>query len=231
MVPASQRPWEIPLTSNTAAPLVISAPGWEQFSAEQLISSFLSLCFSVVALVTEQRTGISGGGGVIQWTGPSIPWRSLFSSCIPDHWAGIFGIAFLSGCVQQELCDLNTITEGRLDPDTAFRNKIRFLTVFIWVLSEDKFGEFDHLPPGHCDMFWQQKCDVHLPLDYPSAFSSVPSSMKERQWEEQREVSSALCFQFTHKEGTEREGWWGGLQCFVKGNIFFNYPCLHCVKY
>lgn len=56
------------MASNTTATLVIPAPGWEQLSAEQCISAFLSLCFSIVTPVTEQRTGTSGGVEMCGWS-------------------------------------------------------------------------------------------------------------------------------------------------------------------
>jgi len=92
---------------------------------------------------------------VVQWTSVTNPWGSLFSSCIPDHWPGIFEIAFRLNSSHriQPLQKANTEAfrsqnEGKLDSDTAFR----FLVIFIWVLSEDRFAVFDCLPPGHHDV-------------------------------------------------------------------------------
>lgn len=77
---------------------------------------------------------------------------------------------------------------------------MRFLVVFVWVLSEDRLALFDCLPPSHSDMAQQQKCNRHLPFAYPLTLSSAARSMKERQWEEQREASSALAFNLPMKE-------------------------------
>lgn len=69
MVPAPRYPWEIPVASNTAAPLVIPVPGGEQLGAERCISAFLPLCFSMVTLVTEQKAGVCVlGGDPVAWS-------------------------------------------------------------------------------------------------------------------------------------------------------------------